>query len=339
MSQSMKALVYEAPREMNMRTVPAPVPEEGEVLVRVCRVGICGSELSGYLGHNSLRVPPLIMGHEFAGVVATVGQGVSAFRPGDRVTVNPLVSCGSCRACRSGAPQLCADRRIIGAHRPGAFAEFVAAPAANVVLLPAEATMEQGALTEPLACAVHIAKLARLRPDHRLLVFGAGPIGLLVLLTARAYGLADVAVMDLNRERLKAAARCGGVAVDSTEALRAIAPQGGFDIAVDAVGVEATRRQAVELTRRGGRVVFSGLHEADSSLPVNDAVRNEIAMLGAFCYDTEDFAVALEWLSKGKIDLGDELSLFPLAEGQACFERLLSGDNAHTKIVLQVADE
>ncbi|MFC4597685.1 zinc-dependent alcohol dehydrogenase [Cohnella hongkongensis] len=335
----MNALVYEGPRELNIRSVPIPVPEKNEVLIRVSRAGICGSELSGYLGHNSLRHPPLVMGHEFAGTVTAAGQDVATLRAGDRVTVNPLIACGRCRWCLSGAPQLCSDRQIIGAHRPGAFAEYVAVPAANALVLPHEISMDQGALTEPLACALHIAKLAQLHPDQRLLILGAGPIGILTLLIAQAYGLTDVVIVDLNRERLKAAARYGGIAADSGEFLRTIAPKDGFDRTIDAVGADATRQQAVEWTIRGGRVVFSGLHEAASPLPVNLAIRNEIAMLGAFCYDSADFAAALEWLRTGRVHLADGLHLSGLENGKACFEQLLSGPNPYTKILLKTTDE
>lgn len=334
----MDALVYEGPSELNMRSVPIPEPAEGEVLIQVSRVGICGSELSGYLGHNSLRFPPLIMGHEFAGTVARTGGDVVKFSVGDRVTVNPLISCGQCRWCRIGAPQQCSDRQIIGAHRPGAFAEYVIAPASNVIVLPDEVTMDQGALTEPLACAVHIGRLANLNRLDRLLIYGAGPIGILTMLTAKVYGLIDVVVMDLNRERLKVVEENGGIAVNSANQLLKIAPKDGFDITVDAVGVDAIRKQAVELTRRGGKVVFSGLHEAESQIPINVAIRNEITMHGAFCYDTQDFETALDWLREDKVNLWNHTDLTPLADGKACFEKLLTSPDKSTKIMLRVRD-
>lgn len=336
--RTMEALVYEGPRELNVRSVPVPEPGADEVLIRVSRVGICGSELSGYLGHNSLRVPPLIMGHEFAGTVVQAGHAVGSLHAGDRVTVNPLMACGHCRWCKEAAPQLCADRRIIGAYRPGAFAEYVAVPAANVLVLPDSVTMESGAWTEPLACAVHIGRLAQWQPGDRLLVFGAGPIGVLAMLSAQIGGLTDIVVMDLDRSRLGAVQAFGGIGLASADELRSAAPADGFDVVVDAVGADATRRQAVEFARRGGRIVFSGLHEADSRLPINAAVRNEITMRGAFCYDSSDFRTALDWLSEGRVDLRDHTRLRPLSEGKACFEQLLTGPNHSTKIMLEIGE-
>src|SRR3954469_16686142 len=128
----MQALVWEGPRQMNLREVADPQPAAQEVLIKVIFSGICGSELGGYLGHNSLRKPPLIMGHEFSGIIEETGPSVMSFKAGDRVTANPLVTCGVCRACTTGSAQLCAQRKLLGAHLPGAFAEYVTVPQQNV---------------------------------------------------------------------------------------------------------------------------------------------------------------------------------------------------------------
>lgn len=333
---TMNALVYEGPRIMNMRKEPIPEAKDNEVIIRVEKVGICGSELSGYLGHNSLRFPPLIMGHEFAGKVVELGQQVNSVKTGDRVTVNPLISCGSCRCCKSGQPQLCPNRKIIGAHRPGAFAEYVAVPKNNVYVLPDNLTMDQGALTEPLACAVHIARIVNMTPADKLLIFGAGPIGLLVLQVAKAYGLTDIVVMDLNKERLQIVDALDGIAVNSSEQLKELLPQGGFDLSIDAVGVNATRRQCIELTRTGGSVAFSGLHEAESPIPINDIIRSELKLHGAFCYNDRDFEIALQWLKTDKVNLDPWLLHAPLEEGGACFEKLISNPGPIAKILLSV---
>ena len=333
---TMDALVYEGARELNMRRVPVPEPLADEVLIRVERVGICGSELSGYLGQNSLRKPPLIMGHEFTGTIAATGSAAGEWKSGERVTVNPLIACGQCRQCRTGHPQLCKERKIIGAARPGAFAEFVAVPASQVLRMPDSLSMESGALIEPLACAVHAARLAQFDPTDRLLIFGAGPIGLLVLQTAQAYGLSDIVIMDLSRERLRIAEALGAKVADSATEVEELAPLDGFDVVVDAVGVAATRGQSVMLTRHGGRVVFSGLHEAESPIPVNVVIRNELKLLGGFCYDQEDFATALNWLSAGKVKLDPWIQHSPLDKGKECFEQLLGNPGEVAKILLTV---
>jgi len=328
---TMKALVYEGPRVMNVREVPVPGLRDDEVLVRIEVAGICGSELGGYLGHNSLRKPPLIMGHEFSGVVERVGAGVEGFKAGDRVTANPLVTCGTCRYCRIGETQLCIYRQLLGAHRPGAFAEYAAVPASNVYRLTDGVSFEEGALVEPFACAVHACRLLRLRTDDRLLIYGAGPIGLFVLQAAQASGLKDIVVADLNEGRLEIVAELGGIPVRSAEES---APEGGFDAVVDAVGAEVTRRKSVEAARPGGTVLFTGLHEAESRLPINDMIRSEIGTLGAFAYSREDFETALKWIGEGRTNLLPWSETAPLEEGGACFEKLVSGPGKVAKIFL-----
>ncbi|RED87871.1 2-desacetyl-2-hydroxyethyl bacteriochlorophyllide A dehydrogenase [Cohnella phaseoli] len=332
----MKALVYEGPKTMKMREVDVPRPAEDEVLIRVAAAGICGSELSGYLGHNSLRKPPLVMGHEFAGTIAAVGARVSKFAVGDRVTANPLVSCGSCSDCRAGHANLCAARSLIGAGRPGAFAEYVAVPEGNLYALPDSLSFEEGALAEPLACAVRIARLARVSPEDSLLVVGAGPIGLLTLIAARIHGVRSVAVMDLNADRLSIVEQLGGIALPDAQTLERLKPPRGFDKAVDAVGLDATRQTCMLSTRPGGRVVLSGLHSADSSLPVNAAIRNELTLLGSFGYNPIDFDAALQWLSDGLVDLAPWTEIRPLDQGGECFEQLLGNPGAIAKMMLQI---
>ncbi|CAI6067237.1 zinc-dependent alcohol dehydrogenase [Cohnella sp. JJ-181] len=335
----MKALVYEGPRAMNIRDLPAPEPKPDEVLVRVTHAGICGSELSGYLGHNSLRKPPLVMGHEFSGVIeqvgAQVGEQESGFRAGDRVTANPLVTCGHCRYCQGGASQLCGARRLLGAHLPGAFAEYVAVPARNVYRLDDHVSFAEGALAEPFACAIHVCRLLALAPTDRLLIYGAGPIGLFALQAAAAYGIRDTVVVDLNESRLEIARELGGIAVSSPDDL----PGGigeGFDAVIDAVGAEATRQRSVAAARPGGTVVFTGLHEADSRLPVNDMIRGEVGTKGAFAYSRDDFETALQWIGQGRINLLPWTETVPLSEGGAAFDKLIGGPGKIAKIFLTI---
>ena len=249
----MKALVYEGPREMNIREVERPEPEPGEVLIRVGETGICGSELSGYMGQNYLRQLPLVMGHEFSGTVAEVGDTAAHLEVGDLVTANLLVSCGGCKYCKSGRANLCVDRKLIGAHRPGAYAEYVTIPEENVYMLPENLSFSKGALSEPFACAVHVCRLVNVSPADRMLIVGAGPIGLLTLRTAIIFGLNEIVVIHLNEERLEIARELGGVAIRSLDELSEDYTDGSFDVAVDAVGADVTRQQCIEATKPGAR--------------------------------------------------------------------------------------
>lgn len=337
-SSPMRALVWEGPRQMSVQEVPAVEPGPGEALLRVEAVGICGSELSGYLGHNSLRKPPLVMGHEFSGTVEAVASDVEMPAVGTRVVVNPLLCCGSCAHCRRGRFNLCSNRQLIGAHRPGAFAQYLAVPAAACITVPGHVDSALASLAEPLACAVRAVRLAGVGLGDELLVIGAGPIGLLCARLALAAG-AKVVITDTNEARLEIArewgveqalqARTGGV--------ERLEPGGEeFDAAIDAVGVEATRKQAVEAVRRGGKVVFVGLHQTGVSFDANELVRSEIVLTGSFAYTPADFETACGLLAKGFVP-GERpwLSLRDLNEGPRSFRELVDGQPNVLKIVLQ----
>lgn len=342
----MRALVWEAARTMNLREQAEPEAAPDEVVIKVRHAGICGSELSGYLGHNALRVPPLIMGHEFAGEIVALGSLAPSLRPdlslGALVTVNPLWYCGDCRACSAGLNQLCGNRSLLGAHRPGAFAEYVSAPAKLVVALPAGMDTRIGALTEPVGCAVRIAELAGDVADAVCLVIGAGPIGLLSAQMLLNLGAARVFTAEIDPARLDMAAEIGATPIqpsedDTVAAVNAATSGEGVAVSVDAVGSAITREQCVAATRVGGRLILSGLHEESSAMPVADIIRREIVARGSFAYTPANFAKALILLEQGAIRLDPWVQAAPLADGGAWFERLLDKPGKVSKVLLTPA--
>lgn len=325
------ALIWDAPELMRIGEMEEPVPAPGWAVMRVGAVGICGSELGAYLGHNELRVPPLVMGHEWAGAVAAVGSPADRGVVGRTMTANPLLSCGTCRACRRGERQLCPERRIIGIDLPGAFATQVAVP---VTALYPVADVEAGALTEPLACAVRAVETGRVRPGDAVVVYGAGIIGLFSAFMARRAGAAHVYVVDTNDTRLSGAGVFGAEA--GFNPIRGDAVPGDADVAIDAVGSVVTRRQAVDAVRRGGRVVFIGLHEPGSDLPGNRMVRDEVSVAGSFCYSDENFRVAAELVAAGELpDRQGWCDVRPLEHGQAAFLEQARGPAPFSKILLR----
>lgn len=339
----MKALVWEAARQMKLRDEREPEAAADEILIKVDYAGICGSELSGYLGHNALRVPPLIMGHEFAGEIVEMGPLVPTLRPdletGAAVTVNPLWYCGDCAACAAGTNQLCDNRRLLGAHRPGAFAEYICAPAKLALPLPEGMDTRTGALTEPVGCAVRIAELAGPVAEADCLVIGAGPIGLLSLQMLRYKGAARVFIAELDEARLEMGAALGGIplqprAVDTAEAVRAATDGLGVAVSVDAVGSAVTREQCVAATRTSGTLILSGLHEETSAMPVAAMIRSEITAKGAFAYSPANFARALELLGQGAVRLDPWIHEAPLGEGGQWFERLIEAPGDVSKVLL-----
>jgi threonine dehydrogenase-like Zn-dependent dehydrogenase len=326
---------------MVLREQAVPEPKDGEVVIRVAYAGICGSELSGYLGHNALRVPPLVMGHEFAGEIAALGPAAEAhgLALGHLVTVNPLTSCGRCGYCARGLNHLCPERKLIGAHRPGAYAEYVAVPAETVVPLPAGVSLRTGALAEPAAVAVRIGELAGPLAGEGALVVGAGPIGLLALQVLRAHGAERVFIADLDEARLAMGAELGGEPIDPrtadvTKAVRAATDGQGVPVAVDAVGAAPTRAACIGGVQSGGTVILTGLHEESSVMPAADIIRREVIVRGAFAYTLANFADAVTLLAGGALRLDPWIVEAPLADGGRWFDRLIGAPGAVAKVLL-----
>ena len=322
----MKALVYDGVEELGFRDVPDAQPREGEHLIRVEAVGICGSDMHAYLGHDTRRPAPLILGHEAAGTV------VGGPKDGTRVTVNPLVTCGTCKACTAGRENLCADRQIISMPpREGAFAQFVAMPESNLVVVPEGVSMAKAALAEPIAVSWHASRLAleALHPkmEKHALVLGGGAIGLAAALSLKAMGVDDVTVAepnDIRRAFLRE--RCGQNAVAGAE--------GQFDIVIDAVGYAATRAKASELAEPGGVITHVGLGEDMGGLDIRRMTLQEITFIGTYTYTAQDFRDTAQAIFDARLGPLDWIEQRNLDEGYAAFQDLRAGKVAAPKIVL-----
>jgi threonine dehydrogenase-like Zn-dependent dehydrogenase len=335
----MRSLVWTGPSVMEVKESPKPALRPGWVLLAVEDSGICGSELGAFLGHNELRRPPLVMGHEFSGTVVELGPDVPKEWDEQLVTVNPFLSCGECRQCRMGQRQLCYSRKIIGIDFPGSYAEYVAVPSANLYRV-ADSVM--GALVEPLACGVRAANLTGAEVGDSVVVIGAGTIGLMALRVLKAKGVGRCIVVDTNPVRLRWASAWGATSVlnpktdDVGSSLKAATSGEGVDSVVDAVGSAETRSQAVASVRRGGKAVFIGLHENVSSLPGNDIVRSEKQVIGSFSYSDEDFRRAVALANGGFLDAsGGWLDVRDLGAGQASFLEQTTALAPYSKIILR----
>jgi 2-desacetyl-2-hydroxyethyl bacteriochlorophyllide A dehydrogenase len=337
---TMEALIYEAPGVMVMRRVPVPSPGPRDVLIRVSYSGICGSELSGFLGQSSLRTPPLVFGHEVSGVIVATGHEVRTLAIGDRVTVNPLVTCRTCPYCRDGREQLCISRRLLGASMPGGNADFVVVPADAVHEIPPGLSMESASMVEPLAFALNATEVSGDVSRAAAVVVGAGAIGLFVIQALRLRGAARILVVEVNPDRRALAVELGAVAAPTdVEAIPAWVRNEsalGAPVVIDAVGSAVTRRLSLECVAAGGTVVLAGLHTDETELPLNNVVRSEISLRGAFAYSKRHFSEALELMSEGRAGLTSGVIVAPLADGQLWFERLVSGDPS-PKVLLSPA--
>lgn len=309
---SVPSLVFTGPSTLELQELAAPVAEPGDVVIDVAGCGVCGSELHG-IREVGFRQPPLVMGHEFSGLT----------RDGRRVTVNPLISCGTCDLCVRGSVHLCRQRTIVGIHRPGAFAGQVAVPSSAVHELPDSLDLMTACMVEPLANAVHALRLADPDPDARIGVIGAGTIGLCALLVALQHST-DVHIADLSDERLAFADRLGAATVRREL-------HGEFDVIVDAVGAAATHAASIDLLRPGGTAVWIGLLSAESSFDGQEIVRSEKRVIGSYCYLPDDFATALALAEQVPADW---TTSFPLSEGVQVFAELMNGRHDIVKAVL-----
>ncbi|MDQ6621046.1 MAG: alcohol dehydrogenase catalytic domain-containing protein [Pseudomonadota bacterium] len=332
----MKALVYTAPGTMTYREEPDPIAQPGEVVIDVEAVGICGSDMHAYHGHDPRRVPPLILGHELAGTI--LGGGAA----GRRVTVNPLITCGHCEYCSTGRDNLCAHRTMIGMTRAGGFAQRLAIPEASVIEIPPAMDARAAALTEPAATGLHALRLAmhalaRPLPELRALVLGAGAVGLLAALLIRAYGCRDVAVGEVNALRRASAARAGAADLRVFDPAAEQSMPGQVDLVIDAVGSKATRSASLSAVKPGGVVVHIGLAEWSSEIDMRKLTLAEVTLIGTYTYTMADLRATVRALQAGIYGTLDWVEERPLSEGAAAFADLHAGRSGAAKIVLRPA--
>ena len=328
----MRALVYTANRVVTMQDLPPVTPAPGEVAISVTAGGICGSDMSGFLGHSRRRVPPLVLGHEFVGRLAS----------GSRVVANPLFSCGRCRACLSGQQNLCASWRLLGLDRTqGCFTESVAIPEAQIYPIPDSLSDEQAVLTEPLANIVHLFRIAAPHPFFRMGIVGAGTMGALALQGALRLGVKDILIQDVSDLRLAEALRMGATVAPnvSTEEGRTLARTfagDGLDLVLDASGSGPARQAAFDLCRPGGTVVLLGMGAERSELDFVSSIRKEHRVVMSFAYTPADFEQALKLLIANQINLTPWTRTLPLEQGQAAFDHMANTPGSTLKMLLRV---
>lgn len=329
----MRALVYTGPRQIVLQDTPDPVAAADDVLIEVGAVGICGSDMHAYLGHDERRPAPLILGHEAAGMVR------GGPHDGKRVVVNPLVTCGMCRDCTSGRENLCAKREIISMPpRQGAFAEKIVIPARNIVEVPDGLDLTRAALAEPLATSWHGVTLADRHAavpigDARSLVMGSGAVGLGAALALRAFGCDDVTIAETNELRRRTALSQGFSQVVDPTAEGAL-KDGFADVVIDAVGNKHTRAAAVRSARPGSVIVHIGLGDGTDGFDARRVTLQEIAFVGAYTYTMNDFKETLAAMSSGALGNLDWIEARALKDGIRAFDDLLEGRTGAAKIIL-----
>lgn len=336
----MKALLYPDYRTLEIADLPKPKPLAGEVLVKVAACGLCGSELESYKSRSPRRKPPLVFGHEFCGTVTEIGPGGDEANLGRRVVVNALIPCGKCVRCERYEEHLCADRQVFGMHRPGAFAEYVAAPAHVLLDWPEDMPPEAACLAEPLGNGVHMTRLTAGRIRQTVLVIGAGPIGLMAQQAFSALVGSRVWVADLDAHRLKVARQLGArgticsAEVDLVDAIRGETDGEGVDLVIDAVGAAATKQQSIEACRPGGAAVWIGLHEDGMSLDSFQVTLPERTVYGTYAARLDDLREALSLIESGQVDVTSWPTQYNLNSGVRAFNRMLRPGPEDFKAIL-----
>jgi L-iditol 2-dehydrogenase len=340
----MKALLLSKYKHLEIVDLQDPAPGSGEVLVRVAACGICGSDVHGFDGSSGRRIPPIVMGHEAAGTIAVLGDGVNGLAVGDRVTFDSTVYCGACGNCLRGDVNLCDNRQVLGVscgdyRRAGAFAEYVVVPARILYRLPDTLSFAEAAMLEAVSVALHSVALAETSANSTALVLGAGMIGLLTLQALRAAGCSRIFVADLDSTRLKLAQDAGATAAlssnkDIVPEILQLTGKTGVDVVIEAVGRNETVKVSIDSVRKGGTVVLVGNISPEVILPLQKVVTRQIRLQGS-CASAGEYSRAIELLASGAIRVKPLITaIAALEDGPRWFERLHAGEPNLMKVIL-----
>lgn len=341
----MKALVLTEYNKFNYEEVPQPQYGAEDILVQVKACSICGSDVHGMDGSTGRRIPPVIMGHEASGVVAAVGENVTGFTVGDRITFDSTIYCASCYFCRKGLVNLCDNRRVLGVscdeyRQNGAFAEFVTIPQHIAYHLPEGLSFEHAAMVEPVSIAVHAVNQAPIALNDTAIVVGAGMIGLFIIQVLRATGCRQIIAIDLDTNKFDLARQFGAthcLASDRSDLLEQISQLTdgrGADVAFEAVGITPTVNTAIAGLRKGGSLVLVGNLKSQIEFPLQSVVTRQISVLGS-CASNGEYPICLDLIERGKVQVDPLISaVAPLKDGAVWFKRLYEKEPGLMKVIL-----
>lgn len=343
MQETMLQEVMTAPKQIRFDTVPVPQAGPGQVLVKIKRIGICGSDIHVYHGTHPYTSYPVTQGHEVSGQVAALGEGVTQFQVGQRVTIEPQVYCGKCYPCTHGKYNLCESLKVMGFQTTGTASEYFAVDASKVTPLPAGMSYDEGAMLEPLAVTVHAAKRAGDIAGKKVCVLGCGPIGILLVQSLKAFGAAEVMATDVSDYRLELARACGADHVYNTKTcdfgkamVECFGPDKA-DVIYDCAGNDITMDQAIQNARKGSVIilvaVYAGMAHCDLA-KLNDS---ELDLNTTMMYRHEDYVDAIRFVSEGKIQLRPLMSKhFAFTDYLAAYEYIDNNKETTMKVLIDV---
>lgn len=347
----MKALSITGVKKIELIDIDKPKISEDEVLVKVAYCGICGSDIPRYFD-GGVHSFPQIVGHEFSGCIEEIGKNVSNVKVGDRVVVAPLVPKTDPQTWAGGNPSMATVYSFIGSRQPGAMAEYVAAPAVNVVKIPDKLSMKEAAIVEPLTVAIHgIDRLPMKRSGERVIVFGAGTIGLLTIAALKTRGAGEVICIELNPEKEEIAKKMG---VDiflnpsKVDVKAWIEENGGVDLVVETAGSPITQKQCLEVASKRGKIIYLGTMERDVNFKAKEyeqILRKELLITGSWQsfsmpFPGYEWTAAINYLSSGQIDVKPMItSLYKLEDAEIPFEKLREKGSKEIKVMFKINDE
>jgi len=339
----MKQAVMTAPGEIEIRDTAVPSPGPGEVLLRIQRIGVCGSDVHVYHGKHPYTGYPVVQGHEFSATLEAVGEGVSGFKTGSKVTSMPQIVCGECGPCLRGDYHICNSLKVQGFQAPGCAQELWVTSADKIIQLPNNFSFEQGALVEPVAVAVHAVSRAGDLKGRRVAVLGAGPIGNLVAQVVRAEG-AQVLITDLSDYRLEIARQCALQGTSNagtenlTEAAERVFGPAGFDVVFECVGVQDTITAAIENVQKGGTIIVVGVFGDKPRVDMGLVQDRELNIHGTLMYRREDYQRAVELIASGKVITGPLISKhFPMSDYPDAYRFIDQQRDKTMKVFINVA--
>ena len=340
----MRTIEITKPFEVRLTDQPMPVAGPGEALLRVLYCGICGADVASYTGNQPFTTYPRIPGHEFSAQIVTVPDNDKGLKPGDLVTANPYFNCGACYACRRGLVNACHDNQTMGVQRDGAYRDYIVMPAER--LIPGKnCTARELALIEPFAISAHALSRAAVKPGDRVLIMGAGPIGLFALLRAKSMG-AKAAVADLLAHRLTLAGEYGADLVidngkDDLPALcRDFTEGGGFDVCVEACGAPTTFLTCIEQAAHGANVILIGNGKKETTFLHSVLLKKELNVFGSRNALTKDFETLIGLVSDKKVDVTRMVSgVYEAEDAAAAFDALAHNDGTLAKLLIRFAED
>jgi len=332
-----------SPETITQSNVPEPKAAKGQVVIKIIRSGICGSDIHAYYGKHPFISLPVVPGHEFAGTIAEVGEGVANLTVGDRVTVMPQLFCGTCRNCKTGRYNICSVLKVIGCQDPGASQEKLAVDASLVLKLPDNMDFDRGAMLEPVAVGVHACQRVGGVKNKRVLVLGAGTIGNLTAQAAKAMGAEAIMITDMSNPRLELAKKCGidyTVNIGSTDLateINKVWGVDGADVIIECVGVGAAIEQAIQIGRKGSDIVVAGVFGDMATVNMGLVQDKELSLIGTLMYVKEDWLDAIKFVNEGTIAVEPLMSKhFPLAELGAAFKYIEQNKDTALKVLIDV---